>query len=50
MIAYLEHHDNNIPNNGIADAMGQGEWENIATYGEHSQTVKEAADGIGMQY
>ena len=50
MTAYLEHHDNNIPNNGIADAVGQGEWENIATYGEHSQTVKEAADGIGMQY
>ena len=46
--AYLEHHDNNIPNNGIADAVGQGEWENIATYGEHGQTVKEAADGIGM--
>ena len=48
MTAYLERHDNNIPNNGIADATGQGEWENIATYGEHGQTVKEAADGIGM--
>ena len=50
MTSYLEHHDNNIPNNGFADAVGQGEWENIATYGEHGQTVKEAADGIGMQY
>ena len=48
--AYLERHDNNIPNNGIADAVGQGDWEDTCTYNEGGERVKEAADGIGMQY
>ena len=47
---YLERHDSNIPNNGIADAVGQGHWENTATYNEGGEKIKEAADGIGMQY
>ena len=47
---YLERHDNNIPNNGIADAVGQGDWENTCTYNEDGERIKEGADGIGMQY
>ena len=30
--------------------MGQGDWENTATYNEGGEKIKEAADGIGMQY
>ena len=29
---------------------GQGDWENTATYNEGGEKIKEAADGIGMQY
>ena len=47
---YLERHDNNIPNNGIADAVGQGDWEYTCTYNEGGDRIKEGTDGIGMQY
>ena len=33
---------------GIADAVGQGDWENTATYSEGSEKIKEATVGIGQ--
>jgi len=48
---YLARHDNAIPNNGIADASGEDDWENTCTYNQTSEDhFREAADGIGMQY